>query len=103
MGDPMIAVEAARSLSGIDLVRRIMHSEVPPPPIFDLVDFHVNRVVMAASSAPYSTSSASVATEAGGRQDQTRPSYAASSPSVLRHPALLGREFVFQHTFAKAT
>jgi hypothetical protein len=43
-GDPMIAVEAARSLSGIDLVRRIMHSDIPQPPIFDLVDFHLTKV-----------------------------------------------------------
>jgi hypothetical protein len=40
----MIAVESARSLSGIDLVRRIMHGEIPPPPIFDLVDFHLSEV-----------------------------------------------------------
>jgi hypothetical protein len=40
----MIAIESARSLSGIDLVRRIMHGEIPPPPIFDLLDFHPTEV-----------------------------------------------------------
>jgi hypothetical protein len=40
----MIAVEAARSLTGIDLVRQIMHREIPPPPIFNLIDFRLTNV-----------------------------------------------------------
>jgi len=43
-GDPTIAVAAAQSLSGIDLLRRIMQSEIPAPPTFDLIDFRLTKV-----------------------------------------------------------
>jgi len=43
-GDPAISVEAARSLCGIDFVRKIMLGEIPPPPAFDLLDFRLVKV-----------------------------------------------------------
>lgn len=43
-GDPAISVEAARSLSGVDFVRKIMHSQIPAPPVFDLIDFRLLKV-----------------------------------------------------------
>lgn len=43
-GDPAIGVEVARSLSGVDFVRKIMHSEVPAPPVFKLLGFWLVKV-----------------------------------------------------------
>jgi len=42
--DPAISVEAARSLSGIDFVRKIMSGHVPPPPTFELIGFRLTGV-----------------------------------------------------------
>lgn len=43
-GDPAISVEAARSLSGVDFVRKIMRNQIPTPPVFDLIDFRLVKV-----------------------------------------------------------
>ena len=42
--DPAISLEAARSLSGVDFVHKIMRGEIPAPPIFDLIDFRLVKV-----------------------------------------------------------
>lgn len=42
--DPNISLEAARSLRGVDFVQKIMRGEVPPPPVFDLLDFRLIKV-----------------------------------------------------------
>lgn len=43
-GDPAISVDAARSLSGIDFVRKIMNGQVPAPPTFELIGFRLTSV-----------------------------------------------------------
>jgi len=43
-GDPAISIEAARSLSGVDFVRKIMHHRFPAPPILSLIDFRLVKV-----------------------------------------------------------
>lgn len=42
--DPAIAIEAARSISGVEFVRRIMRGELPAPPAFKLIDFSLIKV-----------------------------------------------------------
>jgi len=42
--DPAIGVKAARSLSGVEFVSKIMHGEVPTPPVFALIDFRLVKV-----------------------------------------------------------
>ena len=42
--DPAISVEAVRSLSGIDFVRKIMNGDVPAPPTFELIGFRLTSV-----------------------------------------------------------
>ncbi len=43
-GDPAISVQAARSLSGIDFVRKIMRGQIPAPPVLGLIDFRLVKV-----------------------------------------------------------
>lgn len=43
-GDPAIGAEVARSMSGVDFVRKIMRGEVPAPPIMDLIGFRLVKV-----------------------------------------------------------
>jgi len=40
-GDPVISVEAARSLRGVDFVRKIMNGQIPAPPTFELIGFRL--------------------------------------------------------------
>ena len=42
--DPAISVEAARSLNGVDFVRKIMRGQIPAPPTFELIDFRLIKV-----------------------------------------------------------
>ncbi len=50
-GDPAISVQAARSLSGIDFVRKIMRGQIPAPPVLGLIDFRLVKVEPGAVSA----------------------------------------------------
>jgi uncharacterized protein (TIGR00369 family) len=43
-GDPAIGIEASRSLSGVEFVRKIMHGHIPAPPTFELIDFRLVKV-----------------------------------------------------------
>ena len=42
--DPAIGIEAARSLSGVEFVSKIMRGEVPAPPVFTLIGFRLIKV-----------------------------------------------------------
>lgn len=43
-GDPGIGVEIARSMTGVEFIRKIMRGEVPAPPVFNLLDFRLVKV-----------------------------------------------------------
>lgn len=43
-GDPALILEAARGLSGLELVRKIFQGELPKPPSLDLIDFRLAKV-----------------------------------------------------------
>ncbi|HXZ00097.1 MAG TPA: PaaI family thioesterase [Stellaceae bacterium] len=43
-GDPAVGVEVARSLNGVEFVRKIMRGEVPAPPVFNLLGFRLVKV-----------------------------------------------------------
>jgi uncharacterized protein (TIGR00369 family) len=42
--DPAIGVEAARSLSGLDFVRKLLSGEIPAPPVTELMGFRLVEV-----------------------------------------------------------
>lgn len=42
--DPAISVDAVRSLSGVEFVRKIMNRQVPAPPTFELIGFQLTSV-----------------------------------------------------------
>ena len=56
--DPRLLAEAARGLSGLEFLRKIVAGELPPPPIasllnFDLVELHEGGATFAVNPAEY--------------------------------------------------
>ena len=56
--DPMIAVEASKTMSGIEVIKAIQAGELPPPPIAELIGMWLaeaseGRVVFAIEPAEY--------------------------------------------------
>lgn len=42
--EPAIGIEAARSIGGVDFVRKLMNGVLPAPPIFNLIDIRMVKV-----------------------------------------------------------